>query len=943
MPLFLIAALPFLGALLPGLTIRAGRSTCAAVSAAFTALALFGVLQHAPAVMAGQVVAWRTGWLPQAGLALSLRLDGLGLLFAGLILGIGLLIQLYARFYLSPADPMGRFFTFLMLFQGAMLGIVLSGNILMMAVFWEMTSLSSFLLIGYWRHLSAGRQGARMALAVTGAGGLAMLAGLILLGQVAGSYELSDILAKGDLIKASPLYLPILGLILLGAFTKSAQFPFHFWLPQAMAAPTPVSAYLHSATMVKAGLFLMARLWPVLAGTPEWTGLVAGAGLVTMLLGAGVALFRTDLKAILAYSTVSHLGLITFLLGLGTKQAASAAMVHILAHASFKAALFMLAGIVDHEAHTRDIRKLGGLRHLMPVTFALALVASLSMAGIPPLNGFLSKELMLEAAFGAGGPVALAAVFGAALSVAYCLRFLAGTFLGPRHDAYPHPPHDPGPGLWAAPALLVGLVIVSGLFPMTVLAPLADAAAEAVTGVGVGASQHLHLALWHGLEPAALWMSLAAIGLGLTLWGLWPRLARLPAMPEAKEVYTLKIAVLVALSRGVNRMADHGRLAPPLALASLTILGIGLWAFLTGTHTPGSRALTPVGLAPAVGFVLLVAATLGTLAFHRQRLFSLLLIGIAGLMISAFFAWAAAPDLALTQLTVEVVTVLLMLLSLSFLPAATPAESSLTRRLRDGLIAGVVGLGAAALAYALLVRNFAFPTISAFHLANSKPGAGGTNAVNTIIVDFRGYDTFGEIIVLGIAALVIFALAESLLAPGPANDRLLARRPDPTRAGDRHPMMLVVVTRFLLPIALMVGTYIYLRGHNLPGGGFVAGLVVAIAFLLQYLASGHGWTEAHQRINHHALIGSGVLVASATGAGSWLAGRPFLTSAYGYIHLPPLEEFEWATAAAFDLGVFLCVLGAVMLALASLSRLAQRGGERAAYRAHDVLAEQAED
>lgn len=940
MPIALIAALPFLGALLPWAMIRSSRTACAMVSAAFTGLALLGVLLHAPAVLEGGVIVWRADWLPQAGLSLSLRLDGLGLMFAGLILGIGLLIQLYARFYLAAGEAFGRFYTFLMLFQGAMLGIVLSGNILMLGVFWEMTSLSSFLLIGYWRHLPAGRQGARMALAVTGGGGLAMLAGLLLLGQIAGSYEISDILAQGAAIKASPLYLPALVLILLGAFSKSAQFPFHFWLPQAMAAPTPVSAYLHSATMVKAGLFLMARLWPALAGTPEWTALVSGAGLVTLVLGAGVALFRTDLKAILAYSTVSHLGLITFLLGLGTEAAASAAMVHILAHASFKAALFMLAGIVDHEAHTRDITRLGGLRRLMPLTFALALVATLSMAGIPPLNGFLSKELMLEAAAQAGGwLIPLAALGGAALSVAYCLRFLAGTFLGPVRGDYPHAPHDPGPGLWAAPAVLVALVVVSGLFPMVLLAPVADAAAGAVTG----RAQHLHLALWHGLEPAALWMSLTAIGAGMVLWGLWPRLNALPALVEAKRIYDLKIAVLVGLARRVNARADHGRLAGPLAIASLTILGTGLWAFLTGSHAPGTRAATPVDLSPLVGFVLLVAATLGTVAFHRRRLLSLLLIGIAGLVISAAFAYLAAPDLALTQITVEVVTVLLMLLSLSFLPAVTPKESSLPRRLRDGLIAGAVGLGAAALAWALMMRDFAFPSISAFHLANSKPGAGGTNAVNTIIVDFRGYDTFGEIIVLGIAALVIFALAEALLSPGPANEALRARRLDPGRAGDRHPMMLVVVTRFLLPVAMMVGVYIYLRGHNLPGGGFVAGLVFAIAILLQYVASGHGWTEAHQRVNHHALIGAGVLVASATGIGAWLAGRPFLTSAYGYVHLWPLEEFEWATAAAFDLGVFLCVLGAVLLALASLSRLSQRGGERTAARAHDVLAEEAEN
>ena len=296
----------------------------------------------------------------------------------------------------------------------------------------------------------------------------------------------------------------------------------------------------------------------------------------------------------------------------------------------------------------------------------------------------------------------------------------------------------------------------------------------------------------------------------------------------------------------------------------------------------------------------------------------------------------ATPGVTTIEVGASVVTVILMLLALNFLPAATPAESAVWRKARDGVLAAAAGLGAAALAWALMTRDFAFPSISSYHLAESKPGAGGTNAVNTIIVDFRGYDTFGEIIVLGIAALVIHALAQALLGPGRANERLLARRPDPGRAGDRHPMMLVVAARFLLPVAMMVGVYIYLRGHNLPGGGFVAGLVFAIALVLQYLASGHGWSQARQRIDYHAFIGAGVLVASAAGVGSWLAGRPFLTSAYGYIHLWPLEEFEWATAAVFDLGVFLCVLGAVMLALASVSRLAQRGGERVAREAFDI-------
>lgn len=940
MSLALIAALPFLGALLPGLTIRAGRSACALGAGVFTALALGMVALHAPAVLRGEVVQTRIDWLPALGLNANFRLDGLGLLFAGLILGIGLLIILYARFYLDRADPMGRFYSFLMLFQGAMLGIVLSDNILLLLVFWELTSLSSFLLIGYWRHLPEARQGARMALAVTGGGGLALIAGMLILGRIAGSFDLSDILTQREAIQASPLYLPALILILLGAFTKSAQVPFHFWLPHAMAAPTPVSAYLHSATMVKAGLFLLARLWPVLSGTEVWFVLVAGTGLLTMLFAAKVALFKDDLKAILAYSTVSHLGLITFLLGIGTKAAAVAAVVHIVAHASFKAALFMLAGIVDHAVHTRDIRRLGGLRRLMPVTFGLVAVASLSMAGVPPLNGFLSKEMMLEVAahtpvLGNAWILALLATAGAMLSVAYSLRLLAHGFLGAERADYPAPPHDPAVALWAAPAVLVAFVVVMGLWPMPVARWLVDAAAGAVTGAAV----QTHLALWHGLQSPALWMSLFAFGAGLLIYAAYRPLRDLWEMvvrPEGKAMFDACLGGLGAMAQGITARLHDGALTRFIAIAVVTIVAAAGYGFATGGYVAGSRVLTPVEFAPLVAWGLLVAAIVGAVVLHRQRVLALLLVGVIGLMISVGFAYLAAPDLALTQITVEVVTVVLMLLALNFLPALTPVESGAWRRWRDGVIAGAAGLGVAGLAYALMIRDAAYPAISWFHLAQSKPGAGGTNAVNTIIVDFRGYDTYGEIIVLGIAALVIFALAEALLVPGPANDRLLARKPGEGDAGDVHPMMFVVATRLMLPIAMMVGTYIFLRGHNLPGGGFVAGLVFAIALVMQYLASGQGWTQARQRIDYHAMIGTGVLIASATGAGSWLAGRPFLTSNYGYVHLPPLEEFELATAALFDLGVFFCVLGAVMLALFSLARLAQRGGDRVQARAFDA-------
>jgi multicomponent K+:H+ antiporter subunit A len=706
-----------------------------------------------------------------------------------------------------------------------------------------------------------------------------------------------------------------------------------------MAAPTPVSAYLHSATMVKAGIFLMARLWPVLAGTPEWFYLVATTGLITLLIGAKVALFKDDLKALLAYSTVSQLGLVTMLLGFGTQAAAVVAMFHILNHATFKAALFMCAGIVDHEAGTRDIRRLGGLRTLMPLTFALTTLAALSMAGIPPLNGFLSKELMLEQVLEArwldnGWLLPALAIAGALLSVAYSFRLIAHVFLGPVRNDYPHTPHDPGPGLWAAPAILVALVVAIGLAPMTMAAWIVRAASMAT----IGAEPVVKITHWHGLVPA-FWASLFAIGGGLMVVGGHAALARLwqaAPKPDAPAMFAALVAAARRASQAASDALHDGSLARYFAIATLSMVAAGAFAFLGGAHAPGLRAATPVAPVAAVGWVLLIAATAALALAHRNRLLALVLVGVIGLIVSVGFVYLSAPDLALTQILVEVATVILLLLALNFLPKRTPQESGAARRSRDGLIAGLAGLGIGGLIYALMMRDFAFPTIAAYHVANAKTEGGGTNIVNVILVDFRGYDTFGEIIVLGIAALVIFALTEAILRPGPANDRLLAWTPDQRDAGDRHPMMLVVATRMLLPVALLVGIYLFLRGHNQPGGGFIAGLVVAIAFLMQYMASGLAWSQARQKVDHHALIAAGVLIAAATGVGAWFNGRPFLTSDYGYFKLPFIEEFELATAALFDLGVFLTVLGAVLLSLASLSRMAVRTGERVNTRAFDI-------
>lgn len=928
MSLFFIVALPFFGALLPGLMNPAGRSACGGVTFTVSLAAFVGLLTNLPSVLAGEVVKVQVNWLPTLGLNFSLMLDGLGFFFAFLILGIGLLIIAYARHYLSRDDNMGEFFTYLLLFQGAMVGIVLSDNILLLLIFWELTSLSSFLLIGYWKHLPEGRQGARMALTVTGMGGLSMIAGMLLLGQIVGSYDLSVILSSRELIQADPRYLPALILILLGCFTKSAQFPFHFWLPHAMAAPTPVSAYLHSATMVKAGIFLMARMWPVLSGTPEWFAIVTTAGLITMVLGAVIALFKHDLKALLAFSTVSHLGLITMLLGTGTAFGALAAMFHILNHATFKAALFMSAGIIDHETHTRDIRRLGGLRRLMPITFAIATLAALSMAGIPLLNGFLSKEMMLEEAhhtilFQSHWLVPALATFGSLFSAAYCFRLIGHTFLGPVRDDYPSKPHDPGLGLWMPPSILVVLVVVIGLAPF-----LAEPLVKLVTASVLGDTAEVpkaHFKIWHGLTPALYMSIIATVGGLLVLAAFKPLLKVWDATPrpEAKVIFEAVIRIAVSTARGLILPLHNGAFTRYAAIGSVVIIAVGAYAWQTGTVGAPTRTVQAAGAVPIAGWVMLVAATVALMFLHRNRLFSLMLIGIVGLMVSIGFIFFSAPDLAMTQFTVEVVTIILLLLALNFLPKQTPVESTVLRRVRDAGVGIAGGLATFMLSYHYLLRDSVATPISEFHLANSYKGGGGTNVVNVILVDFRGFDTYGEIIVLGIAALLIYALTETLLN-GPVRARLLNREPDLPQAGDTHPMMMVVLTRVMMPLVLLVGFYIFLRGHNEPGGGFIAGLIVSIAVVMQYMASGFAWTSARLKYPYHGVIGAGVLIAGFTGMGAWFFSKPFLTSDFTYVRIPPFQKFELATAALFDLGVFLAVVGAVMLSLESFSRLARR-------------------
>tara|TARA_R110000787_G_scaffold118825_1_gene229719 strand:- start:33787 stop:36639 length:2853 start_codon:yes stop_codon:yes gene_type:complete len=924
--LVLLCLLPFVGTLLLSIMGRAGRDAQALIALvpAVAGLALLG--WFAPLVLGGGVAQWHMAWVPHLGLDFSLHLDALGFLFAGLILGIGLLIILYARFYLAADEAMGRFLAMLLLFQGAMLGIALSGNILLLLIFWELTSLSSFLLIGFRSDKAAGRQGARMALAVTGGGGLALIGGLVLLGTIAGSFELADILASGDIIRASTLYPVALILILLGCFTKSAQFPFHFWLPHAMAAPTPVSAYLHSATMVKAGIFLLARFWPVLSGTDLWFYLVTTTGLITMILGAAVALFRHDLKAILAYSTISHLGLLTMLFGFGTPVAAMVGVFHLLNHALFKAALFMNAGIVDHETGTRDIRLLGGLATLMPITATLGIVASASMAGLPPLAGFLSKEMMLEEAghtlwAGQAWIVPLAAVIGAALSVAYSLRYIVHLYLGCRPASYPVEPHDPPFGLWAPSALLVALTILVGLFPQTLTVGLVTPAAAIVTG---GTAPPFKPALWHGVTPALV-MSIVAVAVGaLMLWLHGPLLRIWDALrlPDAKRMFDRALEWLVDRARDMTMAIHNGSLQRQLSLLFLVAILVGALGVWTGGYSPGTRPTIPAHPVAILAWGLLVAAVIAVVKAQRQRYLTLVYISVVGLVISLAFIYLSAPDLALTQISVEVVTILLLLLALNLMPKQPVRLSSNGLRLRDGLIGLAGGTVAGLAAWAVMTREPNDP-ISAYHWENSYSGGGGTNVVNVTLVDFRAFDTFGEITVLGIAALTIFALLQPV-ARGPSGQRLREWVADLPRSPERHPMMFAVAARLLLPLATMIGLFIFLRGHNLPGGGFIAGLVVSIAMLMQYMASGFEWADQRRRIDEHMLIGFGVTIAALTGLGSLFFGAPLFTSAFGYVTLPLVGTFELTTAMLFDVGVAMTVIGAVMLALAELSHIAQR-------------------
>ena len=923
MTLLLIVLLPLAGSVLPLLLARRGRHACAWAAALPAALSLALLLAHGRSVLAGEPLVARLKWVPALDLELVVRLDGYSATFALLVFGIGLLVVLYAHYYLGEDDPPGRFYASLLLFMGAMAGVVLSGNLLQLVLFWELTSLSSFLLIGFWQHRSDARRGARMALAVTGMGGLALFGGVLLLGRIVGSLDLGTVLASRELIVAHPLYRPALVLVLLGAFTKSAQVPFHFWLPQAMAAPTPVSAYLHSATMVKAGVFLLGRLYPALAGTPEWFAIVCTVGAATVLLGAYVALFRDDLKGLLAYSTISQLGLITLLFGFGTPMAPVAALFHVMNHATFKASLFMAAGIIDHETGTRDMRVLNGLVRTMPITSALAIVAAAAMAGVPLLNGFLSKEMFFAEALAVRGEglaywaAPAAATLAGVFSVAYSARFIYSVFVRGDGTGMPKAPHEPPRFMRVPVEILVLLCIVVGVAPAVAVGPLLTVASRAVTGTAL---DPLELHVWHGFNVPLLMSVVAMVG-GAVVYALRRRLRslhdRLLPRLEARDVYLKGVALAAAGAHRLTTGLENGSLQRYVAWLLGTAAVVVAVPLLTSGTLRGPVGLTPVDAATTAGWVMLLVVAVAAVAMRQRRFTALLLVAAAGLLVSLAFVRLSAPDLALTQLLVEVVTTVLVMLALHFLPQQPPAGRGVGRRVRDGAIAIALGLGAAALSWAVMTRTGG--GVADFYLRESLPLGGGSNVVNVILVDFRGFDTLGEITVLGIAALGIYTMLQGLNHQVSAYERPFAR--------DRYPLVVTQLTRVLVPFALSVAVYLLLRGHNLPGGGFIAALLTAVVLILQFVASGIRWTEDRLTLDFRTVIASGVLLALLSGLAAWAFGSPFLDQGYTHVHLPLIGDVELASAMVFDFGVYVAVVGAVMVMLEQLGRLLEGGPE----------------
>lgn len=719
---------------------------------------IFGrLVTHWQQVVSGEAVTAAVDWVPALNLAVSLRLDGLSLTFGLLITGIGALVLVYAGGYLKGDSRLGRLWMLLLLFMGAMLGLVLANNLLTLFIFWELTSIISYLLIGFNSDRAESRASALQALLVTGAGGLALLPGLLLLGIAGGSFEISTLATNAEDVRQHAFYLPVLVLILCGAFTKSAQFPFHFWLPNAMAAPTPISAYLHSATMVKAGVYLIARMHPVLGGTAAWFWVIASVGAITMLVGAVLALRATDLKQILAYATISVLGTLTMLLGLGTEATLTAALMLLIAHAFYKASLFMVAGTIDHAVHDRDIRNLGGLWSAMPMTFLAAGLAGLSMAGVLPTFGFIAKETWYEAlGEGSGIPFLVVSVASNMFLVAAVGLVCFLPFRGKR-TATTEQAHEGYITTWSPPLIMGLAAITLGLKPEW-LSGVISAGSSAIAGH----ETPVKLALWHGVN-ATLILSLLTLAGGVMLYwqrsifaGVLQGLHRFDQFGPT-QIYRYALSTVIKLAARITALLQNGYLRFYL-LTMVGIMVVSVWMAL-GTELRSHMQPTSLDLELHIHEALLAGLTLVAAAVAvraRTWLLAVGALGVVGYCVAGIFVLFGAPDLAMTQFVVETLTVILFVLAFARLPDFRRLSSNRTR-LHDALVAIVAGATITTLLlFAITVRSD--HPVSDFYAAHSVTDAHGRNIVNVILVDFRALDTLGEITVLSIAAIGVYSL-----------------------------------------------------------------------------------------------------------------------------------------------------------------------------------------
>jgi multicomponent Na+:H+ antiporter subunit A len=863
-----------------------------------------------PEVLEGGAVRQSVPWVPSFGVHLSFYLDGLSLLFALLITGMGALILIYAGDYLKGHPQLGRFYLYLLLFMSAMLGLVLSDNLIALFVFWELTSFSSYLLIGFKHEDETARTSALQALLVTGAGGLALLAGFVLLSIAGGgTFELSEIAAKGEAIRGHALYTPLFILIVAGAFTKSAQFPFHFWLPNAMAAPTPVSAYLHSATMVKAGIYLLARLDALLGSTALWVWTLSIAGAATMLVGAVAAIGHTDLKKVLAYTTITALGTLTLLLGLSFEASIKAAIVFLIVHSLYKGALFLVAGSIDHETGTRDILRLGGLRKAMPFTAVAAGLAGLSMAGLPPLFGFVGKELAYKAKLGFdGADIVLpgVAVLANALTLVAAGVLVLRPFFGTLRTGT-KTPHEVPVAMWLGPLILSGVGLGLGIYPTVLAAPIVGAAVTAT----LGGSIPIKLTLWYGLNKALL-LSAITVTLGVLIYLAWSRLR--PAVRRLDDRlslvgpergYAAALRGMLALAGFQTRVLQNGSLRVYL-----------LWLFGLVLILPGFtlfRYSWSDVLAHEWMLGLLIVLATAAVVAARSRMLAVASLGVVGFGVALFFLMLGAPDLAMTQFLVETLIVVIILLVLRHLPklqrVAPPDSRS---RFVDAGIA--LGVGAVVTLLGLAVLHVPFNSgLSTFFASESVPTGFGRNVVNVILVDFRALDTLGEIAVLAVAAVGAFVLVRF------GGKHLTSRRTAATS------LVLQTATRYLITLLLLASVFLLWRGHNEPGGGFVGGLVAAGAFSLYLIAFGEHALRDMLRVHPRSLLGIGLGIALMSGLIALFVREPFMTGKWLSLELsaegPPLKL---GTPLLFDLGVYLVVIGFTLTIILALERARSR-------------------